>query len=102
MAEKAWKRTEREVAKRLGGQRIPVSGRARGSAPDVATTWAAIEVKSRRKLPLWLLDAIAQAEAAAKPGQVAVAILHQHGCRYDDSIVVMRLRDFTRLTRMSE
>jgi hypothetical protein len=31
-----WKRTERSIATRLGGQRVPVSGRARRDAPDIA------------------------------------------------------------------
>lgn len=64
---KSWKTCERRIAAELGGSRIPVSGRDRGDAPDVDHPSLSIEVKSRKKLPAWLLDAIAQAEAAASP-----------------------------------
>ncbi len=36
-----------------------------------------------------------QAEASAKNGQLPVAVLHQDGRRYADSLVVLRLRDFS-------
>jgi len=55
-----------------------------------------IELKSRRKLPAWLLeDAVRHAEAAsAKDGQLPVAVLYQDGCKYQDSFVVCRLGAF--------
>jgi hypothetical protein len=90
-----WKRTERQVAARLGGKRVPVTGRARGDVPDVAHEWLAIEVKHRRRLPLWLLAAMVQARASAETGQLPVVVLHQHGQRHDSDLVVMRLADFT-------
>jgi Holliday junction resolvase len=64
---KNWKSCERRIAEELGGVRVPVSGRSRGDAPDVDHPSLSIEVKSRKKLPAWLLDAIAQAEGAASP-----------------------------------
>ncbi len=94
MADKTWKACERAIAAKLGGERVPVTGRARGDAPDVATTWASVEVKHRKRLPLWLTEALEQAAASAGDDQLPLVILHQHGCRYDDSIVVMRLSDF--------
>jgi len=51
-------------------------------------------VKSRRKLPAWIEDAMRQAEASAKNGQLPVVVLHQDGGKYRDSFVVLRLRDF--------
>ncbi len=87
-----WKHVERAVAKRLGGQRVPVSGRA--GQPDIAHSWLAIEVKHRRKLPQWLTKALEQAEQAARPGQLPIAVLHQHGDRYSESLVVLRLAAF--------
>ncbi len=51
MSERAWKRTERAIAARLGGVRVPVSGRQRGDAPDIAHPTFAVEVKSRASLP---------------------------------------------------
>lgn len=89
---KTWKRTERAIAKRMGGRRVPVSGRA--GQPDIAHPWLSVEVKHRRRLPQWLLQAVRQAEQAARPGQLPIAVLHQHGQRYGDSLVVLRLKAF--------
>jgi hypothetical protein len=87
----AWKRTERAVAKRLGGKRVGNTGRA---TADVLTLWLAIEVKSKRKLPAWLSAALGQARAAAGDTRLGVVVLHQHGERHSDDIVLMRLADF--------
>jgi hypothetical protein len=94
---KSWKTCERRIAEELGGVRIPVSGRGRGDNADVDHPSLSIEVKSRKKLPAWLLDAIAQAEAAASPNQLPVAVLHQDRSRYSDALVVMRLSRFESL-----
>lgn len=92
MGEATWKRTERAVAGRLGGRRVPVSGR--GGGPDVEHSWLAIEVKSRRKLPQWLQKAMDQALAAARLSQLPVVVLHEHGQRHLNDLVLMRLHDF--------
>jgi hypothetical protein len=93
VTEKCWKRAERRVAEILGGRRVPVSGRQRGATPDVAHEVLSVEVKTRKTLPAWIQDAMKQAEACAKEGQVPVTVLHQHGQRYRDSLVLMRLGD---------
>lgn len=49
--DKTWKRVERAIAAAVGGERVPVTGRQRGSAPDVSHASLAIEVKHRKKLP---------------------------------------------------
>jgi hypothetical protein len=95
---KNWKACERRIAEEIGGVRMPVSGRGRGDSPDVDHPSLSIEVKSRKKLPAWLLDAIAQAEAAASPDQIPVAVLHQDRSRYSDALVVMRLSRLESLT----
>ena len=71
--EARWKVYERQVARALGGERLPNTGR-RG--PDaLAGPWA-IEVKTRRSLPRWLLDAIAQAEEGARgTGKMPLVVL---------------------------
>lgn len=94
MTEKCWKRAERRIAELLGGRRVPVSGRQRGATPDVEHDALSIEVKTRKSLPVWLEDALRQAEASSGAGQTPVAVLHQHGQRYRDALVVMRLKDF--------
>lgn len=97
MSRPDWKRTERTIAGRLGGVRVPVSGRTRGDAPDVAHPRLAVECKHRATLPAWLLEAMAQAEACANPEQIPVAILHEHGRRHDVDLCVLRLADLCRL-----
>jgi hypothetical protein len=87
-----WKHAERQIAKRLGGRRVPVSGRA--GQPDIAHPWLSIEVKHRRRLPQWLSVAMEQAEQSAAPGQLAVCVLHESGTRYGQSLVLVRLADF--------
>ena len=64
-----------------------VSGRARGDAPDVATPSLAVEVKSRKALPGWIKDALAQAEASAWKPQLPIVVVHEEGRRYADSLV---------------
>ncbi len=59
MSDTRWKGTERRVAALLGGRRVPVSGRGRGDAPDIAHPWLALEVKDRVTRRAWLLDALA-------------------------------------------
>ena len=92
-----WKQAEREVAARLGGRRVPVTGRGRGDAPDVAHPTLSIEDKHRQGVPAWLLEAMAQAEAASRDGRVPVAVLHEGGRPYDDALCVLRLADLARL-----
>jgi hypothetical protein len=92
---KDWKQAERRVAKLLGDKRVPVSGRTRGDCPDVEHPTLSIECKSRKKLPTWIEDAMNQAEASAKDGRLPVAVLHQDRTPYAESLVVLRLNDFT-------
>ena len=94
-----WKACERRIAKLLGGQRVPISGRARGDCPDIAHSQISIEVKSRKRLPSWFEEALRQAEASSKDGQVPIAVFHQNGRRYADCLVVLRLKDFIGYTK---
>jgi hypothetical protein len=87
-----WKHAERQIAKRLGGRRVPVPGRA--GLPDVAHPWLSVEVKHRRRLPQWLTMAMEQAERSATRGQLPLAVVHEAGTRYGQSLVLLRLADF--------
>lgn len=89
-----WKQAERMIARALGGVRNV--GNGRGDLPDVDAPGLAVEVKHRRAFPAWLLGAMAQARRNAR-GRVPVVALHQHGGRYEDSLIVVRLGDFDRL-----
>lgn len=96
MSEKRWKLHERKIAAKLGGARVPITGRSRGSAPDIAHALYAIECKSRQVLPGWIREAMAQAEASKRNGQrIAIAVLHEVNTRHDADLVVISLRDFT-------
>ncbi|MEZ4865335.1 MAG: hypothetical protein R3C14_28760 [Caldilineaceae bacterium] len=86
---RSFKGTERTMARRLGGKRTGHLG-----GQDVDAGWLSVEVKHRKALPTWLLDAISQARRHAGADQLAVVILHQHGSRHDDNLVVLRLADF--------
>ena len=50
MKRSTWKAVERGFAEALGGRRVPVTGRSRGDAPDVAREKWSIEVKAGRVL----------------------------------------------------
>lgn len=94
-----WKMVERQIARLLGGEekgcsRVPVSGRQRGSAPDVSHPWLSIEVKHRKSIPEWLMDAMAQAQASKRGRQLPVVILHKKQMEYRHSMVLVRLDDF--------
>ena len=100
MADKLWKAVERRIAKYLGGERVPITGRQRGSAPDIKHEWLSIEVKQRESLPAWVHDAMDQATSSQifmpveAKFQLPVVILHETGKRIEDDYVVLRLEDF--------
>jgi hypothetical protein len=93
MPDKSWKVAERKVAEILGGERVPVNGRIRGSAPDIEHPLLSLEVKSRRSIPAWLTEALEQATASSRDGRLPVAVLHQQGSHYADSVCLVRLQD---------
>lgn len=100
--DKTWKRIERRVAELLGGVRVPVSGRGRGDNPDVLHPIFSIEVKHREKLPEWLFDAMQQAEASNRGGQVSLVILHKKGMPVPMSFAVIRFSDLVAMSKKLE
>lgn len=94
MSNKVWKNVERRIADILGGQRVPVTGRQRGSAPDIEHNVYSIEVKHRKTLPEWLHDAMAQANASRRGMQLPIVILHEENQPYAKSYVVVELGEF--------
>lgn len=91
---KTWKAHEKRTARRLSGTRTGNTGTA--VADVTAGPWA-VECKSRRELPAWLLDAMTQAKRNAGSSQTGIVVLHQVGQRSDNDIVCMAMRDFSRL-----
>lgn len=86
---RTFKGVERKLAQRLGGERVGHLGGA-----DVQTVWLSVEVKTRKELPQWLRDAVAQAKRNSGVSQLPVAILHQVGQRHAGDLVVIALADF--------
>ena len=88
-----WKNVERKIADLLNGQRVPITGRTRGSAPDIEHDEFSIEVKHRKLFPSWLMDAFDQAIKSRKENQIPIVILHQERQKYEDSLIIIRVGD---------
>jgi hypothetical protein len=107
---KDWKQAERRIAAILGGERVPVSGRGRGCAPDIEHPALSVEVKTRAKLPAWIEDAMRQAEAASEvdarhfdlPHRTPITVLHNDRKPYRDALVLIRLSEFSDLVQSLE
>jgi len=93
MSDKAWKACERRIAKYIGGERVPVSGRARGYAPDIEHDFLSVEVKYRAKIPAWIHDAMNQAEASRTDEKVSCVIVCEKWQSAGDSYIFFRLED---------
>ena len=91
MSEELWKRTERKIAGDFGTERVLQKGR---DVPDFETDAVIGEVKSRKTLPKWLKDAMAQARQYAQPlnCKLPVLCLKERGMR--GYLVVIHSEDF--------
>ena len=74
--DKNWKRFERRVALRTGGERIPVADRR--TPLDVKHPYLGIECKYRRKLSKFLTEAMAQAEAGSGKDLIPTVVLGEY------------------------
>lgn len=92
--DKAWKAFERRVAKFFNALRVPVTGRQRGSAPDIEHDVYAIECKYRKTLPEWQKDAMRQAEASVRGEQIPIVVMGEKGAKTGDAFVMIRLGVF--------
>jgi hypothetical protein len=98
---RGWKNGERILAKLLGCERVPLTGRARGKAmADLISSWLSVEVKTRKALPVFLADAMDSAERGAEYAtrrdgaqRLAIVVIHADHTDYRRSLVVMRLGD---------
>lgn len=102
-----WKAVELALAKLLGGERVPVTGRTMGSAPDIDHADLAIEVKHGKSIPKLLQRAMTQAVAAqsfylkrGKGDRVPVVLFHPEHTRYDESYLIVRIKDLRALQRI--
>ena len=97
-----WKASERRMAAILGGVRVPVTGRARGSVPDiegasVAGRRLAIEHKyGSRIISARVHEALLQARAARRsPADIAIVTIEEAGLgRLNERLVLMDAQDF--------
>lgn len=87
--EKRWKRQERRVARLLNARRNPHDG---SGGPDVENTWLVAEVKDRKKLPEWLLEALDQARTKAERTRLGVVVLTSSST--PQVLVVLHVDDF--------
>jgi len=90
----AWKQTERQAAKALGGKRVSRGANFSVSAPDVEHPLFSVECKYRKQLPRLLRLGLEQAQSydSTKPPLLVIKERYQHG-----ALVVLRLSDFVDL-----
>lgn len=81
------KRNERATAKRLGGKRVGIMG-----GEDVECGLLSLECKSRVTFvgTKWM----AQCVRNAPDGKTPVVIVHTHGTRRNEDLVMVRLKDW--------
>ena len=101
-----WKDVERAIAKRLGGERISNKGlglhdvKTGAATTDVEAGLFSVEVKHRKALPKWILDALQQTSDNAKDGRIPIVLLHQARMHHDKDTIMLRLQDFERLCEL--
>jgi len=80
---------ERRIAAATGGKR---SGNLGQAAADVVSgdQWLCIECKAWSRPPLRVEAALEQAECAAGPDQLPIAVIHTTGRRSSNDLVVLR------------
>jgi hypothetical protein len=97
MADRVWKRREREVAKTLKGRRIPVTGIDRHGA-DVETPLLSIQVKHGRRRPAFLREWLDGICGSAKVnGKVGLVVWTDHREPTPEAVVILKLSDFEAL-----
>lgn len=92
----AWKAVERWWAEQLGGVRVPVTGRGRGSAPDVEHSIYSVEVKAGKVMSSRLRDGMVQAVASSgTSGRLPLlCVSHSVRGRASEHYVIVRLEDW--------
>ena len=92
MADKPWKRDERKICHKFGGERSGPTG-IKG-ADCKYTPGFAIQIKRRKAVAQLYYDALDNVESVAKHCDVPIVVVHKHGTNIDDSIVMLRLSTF--------
>jgi hypothetical protein len=96
MADKAWKASERRMARDVGSERIPVTGERDGA--DFSDGIACYQLKVRRMLPAWLWGWLGGIRGTATAqGKIGVLVLRVPRMRDEDALVVLTWRDWVAL-----
>ncbi len=97
MTDKAWKKMERRVAREVGTERTPLSGgNGKQTRSDTLHEKYYIEAKQRKKIPFFA-EFKRTIMRAKKEGKIPMVIFHQKFAK--ENIVMIRLSDFTSLTK---
>ena len=96
--DKAWKKFERKIAEELtqlgdNAERIPVTGRTRGHAPDIKSNVFSIECKYRKEIPKWIKNAMDQAVKSSDGVKTPIVFLKERSAIIDDTFIILRLGD---------
>jgi len=75
MHRSTWKAIERLWATRIGGTRVPITGRQRGDVPDIEHPKLSVEVKAGKTISSRQQTALVQAESARRGDKVPVVLL---------------------------
>ena len=88
------KRSQKKIAEKVNGIDIGVLGKI-----DVLTEKFIIEVKDRAKFigENWLEQVEKHKDRKEFKGKKCLVIVHKRGRRYENSVVMMRLKDFLEL-----
>ena len=99
MTDKTWKAAERRMAKALGTERIPVTGRQRDKhGADFEDGLVMYQAKWGYQQPGYILGwLIGICNTAASHGKLGAVIWQKYGGRTKDSLVVMRFEDYVAL-----
>lgn len=93
MANRTWKIAEQSIAGMMGGRRVSNTALGLRSA-DVETDAYSVEIKTRKAMPAWLMDAVNQAHRNCVGDRLALVVLHTVGQRRVNDLVVLRLGEF--------
>jgi len=99
MTDKTWKAVERQAAKALGTERIPVTGRQQDlGGSDFEDGLVCYSMKHGYSQPGYILGWLhAICAFAFRREKLGAVIWHKKGGRMKDSVVVMRFEDWVQL-----
>lgn len=101
MSDKSWKAVERRVARKLGGVRIPLSGRSNlGQIGDVLIEGYTIECKSGRQIPKAVVAWLETLRALSKDVEIPLLVMQPKFLK--EQIVALTLSDLVKVMQRHE